>query len=224
MAKANESEILESMFGSEGNFKDFEVVGVTNELEQVLSDFMEHLKKNFIADGHETRNSNLIQSLGTDDEGNLPWTITKENGVISIKIWLPDYYQYTDTGRLPTKKGGNGQVQKSLGFGSGGSGWIASKKLVPASGMNFTQKWTLKDGTVKSKVIHKTSKEANKILSFLISRKIHKEGFRNRKTGQNGTKWFTRAVPSFENQIAEALGVAVGSIQINLEVNGKKWQ
>lgn len=211
MAKATSTNPLKEL-NSIGSLKgDFEFSAKYDYLQVAIDKFVKQLQSNLIKD-KRVASGNLYQSVGGDGDGS--WEVDRTDDGVSIKLWLPEYYEYTDTGRKPTERGGNGKVERNL---RGLRGWISQKKLVHSDGMKFLQKWKLKDGTIKKKWVKKTPAESNKILAFLIARKIHNKGYK-------GSKWFTRAVPSFEKQIANALGLTLGSVKINIEVNGKKWQ
>jgi len=90
------------------------------------------------------------------------------------------YAKWIDEGRGPTKKAGSGPdaVQKNL---LGINGWIAHKGIqLPTQ---YTSRWTLKDGTKKSKLVdYKASKtlsardKSAQSLAYLIARKIHTKG------------------------------------------------
>lgn len=100
---------------------------------------------------------NLYQMASAGGES---WISAEGNAAFRIKIDLPDYYQYLNKGRGPTRGGGArgmGSLRASL---SGPTGWIARK------GINVRQVTGIKD-----------SIKANKALAFIISRSIHKKGF-----------------------------------------------
>lgn len=108
--------------------------------------------------------------------GVTPESVQQESDfTFRIEITLPDYYQYLNTGRGPTKSGSSGgqTLRQSLG---GPNGWIARK------GINVQMATGIKD-----------SIKANKALAFIISRSIHKKGFGNvmgRKSWNNASHWF----------------------------------
>lgn len=144
------------------------------------------------------------------------WQITTLGQRINIQLVLPEYYSATDTGRKPTTSGGSGALRKALAFDTGkAGGWIAQRKLVPSSGMEIKGKYKLKDGTVKTYTRKLTAAQANKALSFAISKKIHENGF-------EGTRWFSKHLKKFETELAVEVEDLFGKgAKFNLEIFGK---
>lgn len=89
-----------------------------------------------------------------------------------LQIEMNDYYEWIDKGRGATEGGGNGAVKKSL---EGMQGWIA-KRGIPLQ-LNVTVKRKTKHG-IKTYNRKLTKAQANRSLAFLISRKIHKHGYK----------------------------------------------
>lgn len=89
-----------------------------------------------------------------------------------LQIEMNDYYEWIDEGRGATKGGGNGALKKSL---EGMQGWIAHRGI-PLQ-LNVTVKRKTKHG-IKTYNRKLTKEQANKSLAFLISRKIHKHGYK----------------------------------------------
>jgi len=85
------------------------------------------------------------------------------------------------------------------------NGWISQKGLVGGGGMTVKQKVKLKNGTIKEYTRKLTAVQANKALAFLISRKIHKKGFK-------GTNWFSSDVDKFMDEIVKALNIKTGKV------------
>lgn len=168
----------------------------------VINDFIKELRHNLEQDKH-IGSGNLYQQLG---EG---WDIKIMGKRAKIQLILPEYYEATDTGRKPSSKKGSGSVFKNL---TGGRGWIAQKRIkLPTT---YTAKWKLKDGTIKTKQRkYKNKTQANKALGFMISRKIHKFGFK-------GTGWFSRAAFDFIRDINIAIEKEFGAGEINITING----
>lgn len=152
-------------------------------------------KKNHIATG------NLFQSIASD-KGKFGFKTEVKGGVVRIYLSLPEYYEYTDSGRNPTEKGGTGIVRKKM---MGLKGWISQKGLVGGGGMTIKQKRKLKDGTIKEYTRKLNAVQANKALAFMISRKIHQKGFK-------GTNWFSSEVDNFMNDIIDELQIQTGKI------------
>lgn len=95
---------------------------------------------------------------------------------LTFELSMNDYWRWVDSGRGETKQGkGKGKtLRQNL---SGISGWIA-RKPIPLH-ENYSYRRKLKSGEEKTYTYkYKNSAAANKSLAFLISRKIHKEGFK----------------------------------------------
>lgn len=160
---------------------------------------------------------NLSQSIGSDKDGTgWEYEYSKDGKINGIKLYLPDYYEYTDLGRGKSKSSSGGVLRNNL-FGP--SGWIAKKKLIPSSGMDFKSKRKLKNGTVKVYTTHLSAKQANKALSFLISRKIHNNGF-NATYQKRRKGWFSSELKSFEKELVEAFNKVFTNVgEINISIN-----
>ncbi len=105
-----------------------------------------------------------------------------------FQILAEDYWVFVDGGRGRTKAGGGGAVRKSIG---GQQGWISLKGLPVVAIMRKITGRTM------------STKEANKALTFLITRKIHKKGFK-------GNKFMTsvlnpRSMEKFRAEISRSL-------------------
>ena len=139
----------------------------------------------------------LYQSLGTG------WVFNTLGKRVQIQLILPSYWSATDTGRKPTNSRGNGALKKALSFEQGrAGGWIAQRKLIPSGGMElFGRKLT--------------AAQANKALSFLIARKIHKKGF-------EGSGWFSKDMNKFRSELEKAVEQQFGKgAKFNLQILGK---
>ena len=93
--------------------------------------------------------------------------------------------------------------RSSLAYSASNKGWIAHKGLVPSSGMDFKYKRKLKNGEIKTYTKHLNAKEANRALSFMISRKIHKHGYK-------GTGWFSSEMKSIREEVQQKVSDAIG--------------
>ena len=87
----------------------------------------------------------------------------------SVGINLEDYWYYVNNGRGPTRGGGNGGLYEKI------KEWIRVKKIVPHVG-------TIKTGKQAGKQYLPTINQ----LAFLITRKIHRKGYK-------GTHFFDEA-------------------------------
>lgn len=163
-------------------------------LQKYIKKWQDNLaQKNHIASG------NLFQSLASD-KGQYGFRIETKEGVTRLYLSLPDYYEYTDTGRQPTKNKGTGIVKQKL---QGLQGWISQKGL--KLNTLVTQKRKLKDGTIKEYTYKISKAQANKNAAFAIARKIHTKGFK-------GTKWFSSEIDNFKSDISKAIFDTTGQI------------
>lgn len=183
----------------------------------VIQKYVEIWQKN-LHDKGVNASYNLSQSIGAEGKRGtgFNYEFDKSGKLVGIKLYLPEYYEYTDLGRGKTKGGGNGTLKNKL---VGVSGWIAQKKLIPSSGMDFKSKRKLKNGTVKVYTTHLSAKQANKALSFLISRKIHNNGF-NATYQKRRKGWFSSELKSFEKELVEAFNKVFTNVgEINISIN-----
>lgn len=127
------------------------------------TELTEDIRTSAINKGHDASGS-LIASFK-------PLTTVEPDGVHFV-LEAEDYYEFPDKGRLPTKSGGDGALYRSL---TGFNGWLATGK-----GATILQSF-MADNKLKDRV------KANKALSFLIARKIHKFGYK-------GTNYFSEVV------------------------------
>lgn len=169
-------------------------------IDQVLQKYIKIWQDNLVKHNHMASN-NLWQSL-MSEKGQYGFRTESKGGKIRIYLSLPEYYEYTDVGRGATEKGGTGQLRKNL---MGLKGWISQKGLIGGGGMTVKQKVKLKNGTIKEYTRKLTAVQANKALAFLISRKIHKKGFK-------GTKWFSSDVDKFMDEIIDTLQLQTGKV------------
>ena len=182
---------------------------------RTINDLVERLRHNLETIPHgkykgHMASGNLWQQLGQG------WDIKILGKDATIKLIMPEYYEATDTGRSPTKSGGDGAVKRNLGYTDDLKGWVAAKKLIPPGGIKIKQKRTLKDGTVKEYTTTLTSAQANKRAAYLISRKIHKFGFK-------GTGWFSKEMKQFTNDMTKAINEEIGrGIKLVIEINPKR--
>lgn len=107
---------------------------------------------------------------------------------LRFRLSLADYYRQVDEGRGPTTAGGSGQVKNEI------EKWINNRGIVP------------KPSTLTG--ITPTRKQ----LAFLISRKIHREGFK-------GNQFYSKVInqntlDELSTKVAEAFGK---DVQIFLE-------
>ncbi|MBO7226552.1 MAG: hypothetical protein J6V33_03095 [Bacteroidales bacterium] len=94
-------------------------------------------------------------AVASGDLINFQWDITPSENGLKLQFFLPEYWRYIEFGRRKTVNHGDGKLQEKI------LRWIDEKGITP------------KDGISK------------KSLAFLITRKIHREGFKGRNCLQN---------------------------------------
>lgn len=118
-----------------------------NLLDEYRNEFVQVLKQRLEQAGRKA-SGNLINSIDTN---------IKINGSeIAVYLVSLDYLKQTTDGRPPTKGSGDGEVQRKV------FEWILQKNILPKPMQD-------KNG--------KTYLPTQKQLSYLIARKIHKQGF-----------------------------------------------
>lgn len=124
-------------------------------LREVLEAFAQHfrnkLQENMLKNGSNA-SGNLVNSIKTEVKIGVD--------TYEVGVWLADYWYYVNNGRGPSKNGGNGTLRDKI------REWIKVKKIVPHIG-------TIKTGKQAGKKYLPTIEQ----LSFLIARKIHREGY-----------------------------------------------
>lgn len=94
-------------------------------------------------------------AVASGDLINFQWDITPSENGLKLQFFLPEYWRYIEYGRRPTVNKGDGKLQEKI------LQWIDEKGITP------------KDGISK------------KSLAYLITRKIHREGYKGRNCLQN---------------------------------------
>lgn len=89
-------------------------------------------------------------AVASGDLINFQWDITPSENGLKLQFFLPEYWRYIEYGRRPTKNKGDGKLHEKI------ERWIDEKGITP------------KDGISK------------KSLAYLITRKIHREGYKPR--------------------------------------------
>lgn len=98
---------------------------------------------------------NLIRSdrIASGDLLNtVEYEVKDKNGTYTVSLRLQDYWKWVESGRPPTEKGGNGDLRTAI------LEWIKIKPVLPRPDKN---------GKLPTP----------QQLAYLISRKIHKEGY-----------------------------------------------
>lgn len=125
-------------------------------LQAVLLNFADYfqrkLQENMLKNGSNA-SGKLVNSFQTE--------VTIGENSYEVGINLEDYWYWVNNGRGPTKNGGNGTLLEKI------KEWIRVKKIVPHVG-------TIKTGKQAGKQYLPTVNQ----LAYLITRKIHREGYK----------------------------------------------
>jgi len=135
----------------------------------------EEIRANLVSKDAWFDQSTLAQSIHV-----MPTEITATGFL--VRIVMPEYAQFVDKGRGATKNRArsiSGTVQRKL---EGASGWIARRAIPPPMVIQVKRKNS--NGEVKTYTKRfKNINEANRSLSFAISQKIHKHGYKSKGYG-----------------------------------------
>lgn len=118
----------------------------------------DHLREVLERYAVELRNEyqdNLIRSdrvASGDLLNTVEYEVKDKNGTYTVSLRLQDYWKWVESGRPPTQKGGNGDLRTAI------LEWIKIKPVLPKPDNN---------GKLPTP----------QQLAYLISRKIHKEGY-----------------------------------------------
>lgn len=118
----------------------------------------DHLREVLERYAVELRNEyqdNLIRSdrvASGDLLNTVEYEVKDKNGTYTVSLRLQDYWKWVESGRPPTERGGNGDLRTAI------LEWIKIKPVLPH---------TDKNGKLPTP----------QQLAYLISRKIHKEGY-----------------------------------------------
>jgi len=148
---------------------------VTDYLTQWATGLSQRIRQNLVSKDQWFDQSTLAQSIIV-----MPVEVIPDGYKVTIQ--MPDYAQYVDQGRGATKTGSRSlgsTVQRKL---AGSSGWIARRAIPPP--MQIMVKRKNSKGETKTYVKRfKNVNEANRSLSFAISRSIHKYGYKSKGHG-----------------------------------------
>lgn len=122
-----------------------------------------------------------------------------------VRIQMPEYAQYVDKGRGATRSGSrsiNGSLQRRL---EGGAGWISHRGIPPPMVIQVKRK--NKKGEEKTYTKRfKSINEANRSLSFAISRSIHKHGYKSKGYGFYSEVFTEQTLNELSAQLAPIIG------------------
>ena len=156
---------------------------LTEVLDNFAIYFQKRLQENMLRNGSNA-SGKLVDSFKTE--------VKIGESAYEVGIWLEDYWYYVNNGRGPTKNGGNGKLLEKI------KEWIKVKKIVPHVGV-------IKTGKQKGKQYLPTVEQ----LAFLITRKIHREGY-------EGTHFFDEAK-------ADAIAYFQQSIELAIREDVETW-
>lgn len=149
---------------------------LTAVLENFADYFRNKLQDNMFRNGSNA-SGNLVNSFKTE--------VKVGEDSYEVGISLADYWYYVNNGRGPTKNGGNGTLLEKI------KDWIRIKKIVPHVGV-------IKTGKQKGKQYLPSVNQ----LAFLITRKIHREGYK-------GTHFFDDAKRDSIAYFQESIDLAI---------------
>lgn len=156
---------------------------LTAVLENFAQYFQNKLQENMMRNGSNA-SGNLVNSFKTEVK------VGEES--YEVGIYLADYWYYVNNGRGPTRGGGNGTLLQKI------KEWIKVKKIVPHVG-------TIKTGKQAGKKYLPTIEQ----LAYLITRKIHREGYK-------GTHFF-------DNAKADSIAYFQESIDLAIKEDVQDW-
>lgn len=149
---------------------------LTEVLENFAVYFQNKLQENMMRNGSNA-SGNLVNSFKMG--------VKIGESEYEVGIWLADYWYYVNNGRGPTKNAGNGTLLEKI------KEWIKVKKIVPHVG-------TIKTGPQAGKTYLPTVNQ----LAFLITRKIHREGY-------EGTHFFDEAKAASIEYFQQSIELAI---------------
>ena len=145
-------------------------------LENFAAYFQNKLQANMMKNGSNA-SGKLVNSFRTE--------VKIEDNYYEVGINLENYWYYVNNGRGPTKGGGNGSLIDKI------EEWIKVKRIVPHVG-------TIKTGKQAGKQYLPTIRQ----LAFLITRKIHREGY-------EGTHFFDDAKKDAVEYFKQSIDYAI---------------
>ena len=128
-------------------------------------------------------------AVASGDLVNFQWDITPDENGLKLQFFLPEYWRYIEYGRRPTKVKGDGKLQEKI------QRWIEEKGITP------------KDGISK------------KSLAYLITRKIHREGYKPRNCLQNALNDSKVLEQQFVDIVADIYAKEVKDMIIQLKTD-----
>lgn len=145
-------------------------------LENFASYFQNKLQENMMRN-KSNASGNLVNSFQTE--------VKIGDDSYEVGIYLEDYWYYVNSGRGPSKNAGNGTLLEKI------KEWIKVKKIVPHVGV-------IRTGKQAGKQYLPTVEQ----LAYLITRKIHREGYK-------GTHFFDQAKADSIEYFQESIDLAI---------------
>lgn len=150
---------------------------------------------------HNKNYTHQLERSLTIDYDALKKSLEDDSEVVNVNLIAADHIEFVEAGRLPTKNGGTGELQKRI------EEWIVRKPIQIRPSRN---------GTLPS----------IKSLAFLISRKIHTEGYHGtgllkESVNEVYAKYQSLINEAIEKDVAEYVLVEVDTTMRNLFNIGK---
>lgn len=153
-----------------------EWIHLSEVLENFATYFKNKLQTNMMRNGSNA-SGNLVNSFKTE--------VKIGEDSYEVGIYLADYWYYVNNGRGPTRNSGNGSLLEKI------KEWIKVKRIVPHVGV-------IKTGKQAGKQYLPTINQ----LAYLITRKIHREGYK-------GTHFFDEAKADSIAYFQESIDYAI---------------
>lgn len=128
-------------------------------------------------------------AVASGDLINFQWDITPSENALKLQFFLPEYWRYIEYGRRPTVNKGDGKLREKI------ERWIDEKGITP------------KDGISK------------KSLAYLITRKIHREGYKPRNCLQNALNDSKALEQQFVDIVADIYSKEISDMIVQLKTD-----
>lgn len=128
-------------------------------------------------------------AVASGDLINFQWDITPSENSLKLQFFLPEYWRYIEYGRRKTVNHSDGKLQEKI------LRWIKEKGITP------------KDGISK------------KTLAYLITRKIHRKGYKPRNCLQNALNDSKALEQQFVDIVAEIYAKEISDMIVQLKTD-----
>ena len=176
---------------------------IATEVEEILNDYGERvvaaLKDNLVFD-KKTASGGLSDSI--------KFVIKFIGTEYVFELYLADYYKWVDKGRGPTRSGGGAKGQpldwSKPSLRKKILEWMMYKRITPSAAEGYGKNKSAGKVSLASDI------KAARSMAYLISRKIHKEGY-------EGSGFFSKvfepggpgSIANLEAQLSQAIGKAI---------------